>query len=150
MQSRFFCILNIITFLVLSILVYFGYQWVSNYMSFSNTYLAIPVMYSSPLFYLTVLFCTGLCFIVDLFVTSFKFNFLTTPACFLRNVVSKKQDIDAVKPQFDEIFNKIRHYYIQQDVKREDFLEKRREELARIVTLKKASSVQKVKPEQRR
>jgi hypothetical protein len=87
-NSRFFCIMNILTILFLSIAIYFGYLWIADMMSFSYTNYTMVETFKSPNFYFTILLTTGTCFIVDLFVIAFKFNFCTSPADLLREACS--------------------------------------------------------------
>jgi hypothetical protein len=58
---------------------------------------------------------------------------MPTPVDFLRTVVLSGKNINNHKKQFDAIYNKIAQYYINEDIKREEELERRREELARLV-----------------
>ncbi len=90
----------------------------------------------SPNFYLTVLLCTGLCYTVDVFIISFQFNFCTSPADLLRQAFSNKVNLDTIRPKFDKIYSKIQKYYTKQDLKREEFLDKRRDEKAALLLRK--------------
>jgi hypothetical protein len=76
--------MNILTIIFLSIVIYFGYIWVADSMSWSYTQYTMVELFKSPNFYFTVLLCTGLCYIVDLFIISFQFNFCTSPPDLLR------------------------------------------------------------------
>jgi hypothetical protein len=79
-------------------------------MTYSHTYLTVVELHLTPHYYLTALLCTGLCFIVDLFKTSFIFNFATSPADFLRLQVGQGKRVlsERDKKQFDAIHGQIR------------------------------------------
>ncbi len=84
MSERFYTYLNLCTIFILSVLIYYIFLWVCNYMTFDHTYMTAQELHISPHYYLIALLCTGLCFSVDLFVNGFKFNFFTSPTDYLR------------------------------------------------------------------
>lgn len=88
LQMRYWSYWNFIALFPLSVMIYYAFMWIANIVTISHTYETVGEMHFSPHYYLTVFFCVGTCFIVDLSVTSFKFNFLTTPTDFLRTMVS--------------------------------------------------------------
>lgn len=77
---RFYTYIHLIALLVLSFLVYYGYMWISNYVEYSHTYATIVTVHKSPLFYLTVLLCIGMTFVVDMFINAYEFNVNTNPS----------------------------------------------------------------------
>lgn len=85
---RFYSVWNFVSIFLLSLSVYYAFMWIANLVSFSWTYLTIMELHLTPLYYLTVLLCAGACFVADLFITGYQFNFLTTPTDFLRSVVN--------------------------------------------------------------
>jgi hypothetical protein len=109
------------------VLIYYAFVWICNYVYISKTYATVIEMHKSPQFYLTIFLCVGFCFMVDLFITSYKFNFFTTPTDFLRTIVAQKKKITDHTREFEQIFAKIRTYYVSEDIKREQELEVRRE-----------------------
>ena len=73
---------------------------------------------------------------------------MTTPTDFLRSIVSSGRKIGDHVKEFDRIFAKIKTYYVNEDIKREDELEQRREEMARLLMRQELSrNPTKVKPE---
>ena len=90
-------------------------------------------MHKSSLYYLTVGVTTFVCFGVDLFIRAIYFNILTSPSDYLREVVNRKLPVKDIIKRFDEIYAKIKTYYVREDVEKEKANEKRREELARLV-----------------
>lgn len=56
LTHRWMNYLNILAIFVLSLLLYYVYTWIANYMSYSKTYLSSETMHTSPLFYLSVIF----------------------------------------------------------------------------------------------
>jgi len=63
--ERYFAWPNIFCILVLSLGIYFLYVFVSNETGFSNTHASMGVIFSSSVFYFTVVFCIGFAFFVD-------------------------------------------------------------------------------------
>ena len=142
---RYFTGYSWLAILGLSIGIYYAFMWACNWLTPSNTYATILEMHKSPLYYLTVGLCVMICFAVDLFLTGVSFNILTSPSDYLRSVVSSgkrslvKDAKDEKDPEeeFNSIYAKIKTYYVQEDIKREAYLEMRREELARLVAEQK-------------
>lgn len=86
--SRYYTDWNLVAIFALSIFIYFAYMWITNWITASHTYLSIVQLHKTQIYYTTVLLCTGLSFVTDLFITSFNFNFRTTPTEFLRSIVN--------------------------------------------------------------
>ena len=109
-NERFYSFFNLFTIFVLSVFIYYAFLWICNEMSFSRTFVTAYELHISPHYYLTVFFCTGLCFIVDLFKTSFIFNFVTSPTDYLRLMVNqgKKELSEKEKKTFDAIYGEIK------------------------------------------
>ena len=81
---------------------------------------------------------------MDLLVRAYEFNITTSPADFLRALVQRR-DLSAEGLQrklrkFGEIYAKIKSYYVAEDIKHEEQLERRREELARLVLEQKMTA----------
>ena len=76
-----------------------------------------------------------LCFSIDLFYRGVHFNILTSPSDFLRYIVSCKLDLQEHIKTFDEIYSKLKTKYVEEGIKRENYLEARREELSRVLAL---------------
>jgi len=62
-------------------------MWGSNYTGFSNTYMSMGTIFSSPHYYLTVVLCVGFCYILDLFFEAWKFEITTNPTDYLRKII---------------------------------------------------------------
>ena len=134
-NERFYSFLNLFTIFVLSIFIYYAFLWICNEMTFSHTYATALELHITPHYYLTVLLCTGLCFIVDLFKTSFTFNFLTSPTDYLRMLVNqgKKELSQKEQKTFNEIYGEIKTKIVMEDMEKERELDRRREEITRLV-----------------
>lgn len=113
--------------------VYIAYMWVTNYMSFSKTYASIVPLHESYLYYLTILICVGLCIAVDYFISALQFNLFPSPSDFLRTIVKLGYRMEDNEEQFYSIFAKIKTKYVTKSIKREQALEKRREQIALMV-----------------
>jgi hypothetical protein len=87
---RHYTFWNFISISVLSVGIYYLSIWILDKMYFSYTYATVLELHLTDLYYLTVIFCVGLCFTVDLFFRGFIFNFLTSPTDFLRTIVNRK------------------------------------------------------------
>ena len=103
--ERFYSWLNLFTIFALSVFIYYAFIWICDQMTFSHTYVTVLEMHLSPHYYLTVLLCTGLCFIVDYFKTSFIFNFFCSPTDYLRSLVNQGKRVLSDKEM--KTFNKI-------------------------------------------
>ena len=131
--TRHYTWVNFVCLSALSVALYYIFVWVCNNLSISKTEGTIVMLHKSPLFYLTVLLLIGLTFMVDLFITGFKFNFCQSPSDFLREKVNKKKNINKYHSEFDKIYAKIKTHYVEEDIKREAYLDHRREELAKML-----------------
>ena len=67
-----------------------------------------------------------LCFSIDLFIEGFRFNFRTSPADLLRKLVSEKGDIDSHLKEFELIYKNVKQEGLEEDLKREQVLDRRR------------------------
>ena len=56
--------------------------------------------------YLVPFLIVSTAFVIDMFITSFGFNFRTTPQDFLRECANKKKDLndDGIRRKFDKIY----------------------------------------------
>src|SRR5688500_11553096 len=86
---RYFTYVNFICIFGLSLGVYYAFMWIANSVTFFNTYSSMFLIHKSPLYFLTIFLCVGLTFVVDLFLAGIKFNIYTSPADFLRKIVSR-------------------------------------------------------------
>lgn len=132
-QMRTFTWWNFTAIAILSLGIYYAFVWACNFLEFSNTFATIMEMHRSPLYYLTIGLCVMLCFSVDLFLRGLFFNVLVSPSDFLRNIVSEKLSLQAALPIFEKIYAKIKTQYVEESIRHESELEKRREELERLV-----------------
>jgi hypothetical protein len=138
-QMRYFTNQNFGTILFLSVGVYYAFMWVCNILEISWTFATILEMHMSHLYYLTLGLCIGLCFVVDLFIRAFEFNLMTTPSDLLRELASTKAPFETVRARFDAIYQVIQKQIIKESLQRENELEKRREELARLLKEQKVA-----------
>jgi hypothetical protein len=83
-----------------------------------------------PIYYLVVFWCVGFAFMIDLFIAGYRFNIITSPSDFLRYIVSNKLDIHQNLEKFNEIYGKIKTYYVGEDMKKERELEEKRDRMA--------------------
>jgi hypothetical protein len=130
MTSRYFTWLNFFCIFFLSLGIYFLYVWASNYTGFSATYHSIPMIFSSPHYYLTVFLCVMFCLIIDYFVAAWRFEIDNGPQDYLRKLISfgKSIDEDASKQEyFEQLFGEVRKKFIQVDFEREELLEEKRD-----------------------
>lgn len=109
-----------ISLTLLSVGVFVSYTWISDVLSFSNTYATMHITYTSPLYYFTILVTIVFCSMIDLFMHSFNFNIYQSPSDFLRLVVDSKGKIVDYKNKFDSIYQKTRDFYRKRDQKREE------------------------------
>ena len=85
---------NFISIMLLSVTIYYAFVWAGGSLSFSKTYATILEMHLSPLYYLTIGLCVGLCFTVDLFIRGVQFSILTSPSDLLREDVSLNRGVN--------------------------------------------------------
>lgn len=72
-------------FVIPSILFYLGFMWTTNWYG-DKLENSILHSHHSPLFYLTVILCVGLCFVVDYFLHGFTTLAIPTPSQYIRRV----------------------------------------------------------------
>lgn len=119
--------MNLVSVFILSIGLYFVYVWVTNYISISNTYASVPSIFASPLFYLTVVVCSMFCYVIDLFIEGWKFEFRTNPTDFLRKVIHRGKDIQKYLQEFTRLYIGIKAKYVDVDIEREVKIEEKRD-----------------------
>jgi len=132
--ERYYTVFNLLAIVLLSLGVYIGYQWFSNFMTYSYTYAIMDIVYSSPLYWFTVIVCVGAASLVDFFITSYNFNFRTTPSDYLRQIVKAGESYEENQDEFKRIYKERRDHYLRKDMKREEMLEQKREELAKLAS----------------
>jgi Phospholipid-translocating P-type ATPase C-terminal len=128
--SRYFTWLNLFCIFFLSLGIYFLYVWASNYTGFSATYLSIPMIFSSPHYYLTVFLCVMLCYLLDLFVQGWRFEISGGPGEYLRKLTKFGKNIDSDKGrvgEFEGLVKVVTKKYIEVDFEREERLEEKRD-----------------------
>jgi hypothetical protein len=122
---------NIFTFLsftVFSLLLYYGYSWLSNYLSFSKTYLVNVQLHESPLFYLTIFLCSGFILVTDLFIETIAVNLMGSPIQYMRRVVNAYRELpDNFERQFDRLMLVKEEKFVKEDLKKEEYNCKRRQ-----------------------
>jgi len=101
---RWLNIFNLLNIFVMSILLYYVYTWIANYIPFSRTYMTSEMLHSTPLFYLSVLFWVGIAFWIDYFVEAVKMHFLGRPTAFVRIEVNEN---GCLTPEKEEIFKRL-------------------------------------------
>jgi len=137
-QMRYFVWQSFLAIIVLSFGIYYAFMWTCNYLSSTNTFATIPVIHMGANYYLTIGICVVACYSVDLLVTGLRFNVWTSPPDFLRALVQKKglsaEEMQEELIKFEKLAAETKTHYLGKDIKREGQLEKRREELARLVS----------------
>ena len=84
---------NILSFTVFSLILYYGYNWLSNYLPFSKTYLTSEQLHESPIFYLTIFLCCGFVYVSDLFYETILVNLVGSPSQYMRRVVNQRGEL---------------------------------------------------------
>ena len=128
--ARYFTWLNLFCIFVMSWGIYFMYVWISNYVGFSGTYQSIPMIFSSPNYYLSVFVCVMFCYLIDLMVQAWRFEINTNAGDYLRRLIAYSRNIkdnDERLQQFDMIYNEVKKRNIQLDFDREEKLEEKRD-----------------------
>lgn len=75
----------------MSILVYIGYMWASNWMPFSTVRHSVLTTHYSPLFWLTVLLCGGFAFCGDCLIEFIRITYYKSGSDYVREFVQKKR-----------------------------------------------------------
>jgi len=75
-----------------------------------------------------------------------EFNVFTSPADYLRLISSRGLDVEKNKEGFYKIYAQLKAKFVVEDIEREKYLERKREELAALV--KKKHEKLKIEPEQ--
>ncbi|TNV86611.1 hypothetical protein FGO68_gene4748 [Halteria grandinella] len=130
MTSRYFTWLNLFCIFFLSLGIYFLYVWASNYTGFSATYQSIPMIFSSPHYYLTVFLCVMLCLLVDFLVMGWRFEINEGPQDYLRKLINFDKSIEEdsnKQDYFNTLYDTVKKKYIQVDFEREERLEEKRD-----------------------
>lgn len=119
---------NLLAIFVLSILLYYAYTWVANYMTYSYTYHTSVILHSTPLFYLSVLLCVGVAVGVDLFIETVKVNLLGRPTTFIRKEINDNGSVSEQKElHFLELVKRKERLFVKNDIAREGVLRNKRE-----------------------
>ena len=126
-NERYYTWVNL-TAIFLSLGVYFMYVWISNYLSFSMTYMTISMTFSTGLYFLTVIVCAFFCYVIDIFIASFSFEIIKQPVDFLKKILSnKRKKIETFDEEFQKIYGKIKTRYVGEDIEREVKIEEKRD-----------------------
>lgn len=127
-SERLFNIFSILSLTAFSVMLYYIYNWVSNYLTFSKTYLTAEQLHVTPIFYLTILLCAGIALVVDLAIETIKIEFLGLPSEYMRTMLNKHKELpDEFYPEFERLMEKQQLKFVDQDQKREEYVVKRRE-----------------------
>ena len=90
----FITYLHGLSILLISFGTYLGFMWTTNYFQLGWTQYAVYEAHSSNLFYLTITLSVSTCFIIDLFYLCCKVLLKTSPASYLRILVSHGVNIN--------------------------------------------------------
>ena len=82
--ERIFNWINIIGFIIFGFGLYIMVQWISQYSTIFKVYKSIKTLYSSPIYYMSVLACCAIIFSIDHFLTVWNFHVNATPNDFCR------------------------------------------------------------------
>lgn len=124
---RWMNFLNLLAIFGLSILLFYAYLWISNYMSYSYTYMTAQQLHSSPLFYLSVFLCVVVCLVIDLFIETIRINLLGRPTAYVRKQVNTNGNLRVDDETFQRfVLNKDKKF-MKKDLRREAQLRQRRE-----------------------
>ena len=126
--GRLFNIFNFIAIFLLSLALYYGYSWVSNYLNFSKTLLTSEQLHESPIFYLTIFLCCGTVLIFELLIETVRVNLMGGPAEYARKEINWNKIIPYY---FDKEFTRLLKIkelgFVHQDIRKEKWIVKRRE-----------------------
>ena len=75
----------------MSVCVYIGYIWISNYLPFSLVRYSIVELNMSPLFWLSIFLIGGACFCFDLAFELLRFSYEKTGPDFVREFIKRKK-----------------------------------------------------------
>jgi phospholipid-transporting ATPase len=92
--ERFFSWINIIGFAIFGFGLYIIVQWSSQFSSIFKVYRSIKTLYSSPVYYLSVLVCCCLIYSVDHFIAVWNFHVNATPNDFCRLWTTRFNPVD--------------------------------------------------------
>lgn len=87
---RYFHWLNAVAFFLITFLCYFSYVWISNFLTISQTYLAIENTFNSPLFYFILIFCFGTAFSFDFAFVTVSRVYRPSPSIYMTNIAKNK------------------------------------------------------------
>ena len=149
--TRHFSYWNFLALVPLSVLIYYAFIWVLQLFPQDPTYETMVEIHMSPLYYLAILLMVAIAYFSDQFVVTMLFNVFPSPTDFLRGLVRQGEDPARHRSAFEKLYAKIQQYYLEEGFKREAFLERRREYLARMVAQAEArhAITAKVKPEEK-
>lgn len=120
--QRLVNLFNFIGVTCFSLLLYYAYNWGSNYISISKTYLTSEQLHVSPIFYLTIFLCSVLILVLDLFYESILVNLMQSPSQFMRKAVNdNKQLPEGWEQEFDRLQQKKEMKYTISDLKHEKY-----------------------------
>lgn len=88
-------------------------------------------IFESPHYYLTVILCVMGCYIVDLFLEAWRFEIKTNPTSYLRKIISYRRKLENDPrrlEEFEEIYQLVKIEGIEEDFKREEYLEEKRDQ----------------------
>ena len=126
--GRLFNIINFIAIFLLSLSLYYGYSWISNYMNFSKTLLTSEELHESPIFYLTIFLCSGTVLVFELFVETIRVNLMGSPAELTRKEINSGSGVSIwFEKQFARLLKNKEIGFVKQDIRKEKWIVKKRE-----------------------
>ena len=87
-RMKYLTYLHALSILVVSYFSYLGFMWFTNFVDFGWTQYSVFEAHNSNVFYLTIALTSGSCFALDYFYESYNVLLKTTPASFLRLIIS--------------------------------------------------------------
>jgi hypothetical protein len=95
LRMKFVTMYHMLSFLVVSITCYIGFMWFTNFFDFGWTQFSVLEAHLSPIFYLSIFFTTGFCFLLDYLYECYWVLIKTSPVSFLRRVISQNLSIQS-------------------------------------------------------
>jgi hypothetical protein len=100
---------------------YFAYMWYSDSKTQEMEH-AVQNAHLSPLFYLIIFLCAGVCFLIDYFAESFQFLYNPTPSQYLRYFAKNQEQPQQKLDKFMEICESQKATQLKADINTEGYL----------------------------
>lgn len=85
-------------------------------------------MHESPIFYLTVILCSGFILVTDLLIETIAVNLMGSPLHYMRRAVNQYNELpDDFERNFDKLMLKKSEKFVREDLKKEESVAKKRE-----------------------